>query len=147
MKKKNAASSSAAEKVVDDDEDSLELLANKDSDIPLSLAQSDAASVGGVILSNRPPLLDETTETGKNLKITGEDANLEAVMNESCVLTGKGFTFRPTSANIVRSDTKICMHSQNCKIRDPFPPPLPALIPLKNRELDYHNRFLEGLLN
>ena len=66
---------------------------------------------------------------------------------EDFPLTRNGFNFRPSFAAQAFSRTRNCSHSQQCIIRQPFPPPLPALMPLVNMSPLYHNRILSGDLD
>ena len=80
-----------------------------------------------------------------------EDDDFEDETKDSLVeeyqLTKRGFNFRPKYPAQRAASTKTCAHSSCCKIRDPYPPPLPALIPLINMSSNYHCRFLKGELD
>ena len=62
--------------------------------------------------------------------------------------TRKGFSNRPSSTlQITSSSSSNCLHSQQCIIRQPFPPPLPALTPLVNEYSLYHSKTMAGELD
>ena len=65
---------------------------------------------------------------------------------EQFPLTRTGFTYRPSSAAQAFSIPRNCncSRARQCIIRQPFPPPLPALTPLVNMSSLYHTRILSG---
>ena len=44
-------------------------------------------------------------------------------------------------------DVRVCMHETQCVARQPFSPPLPAMIPLVNQNSDYHVKIQSGSLD
>ena len=66
---------------------------------------------------------------------------------EQFPLTRTGFNYRPSSAAQVFSSPRNCNHIQQCIVRQPFPPPLPAMTPLVNMSSMYHTRILSGDLD
>jgi hypothetical protein len=52
--------------------------------------------------------------------------------------TPRGFNNHPTRATNSSSSPANCPHDQQCIIRKPFPPPLPAVTPLVNMYSLYH---------
>ena len=59
----------------------------------------------------------------------------------------KGFvllrtTFFPSNTS---SPPQTCSHDQQCVFRQPFPPPLPTMIPLVNNQSQYHEKMMEEL--
>ena len=65
------------------------------------------------------------------------------------VLSRRGFTYRPVKPYQTKQSqiTKLCLHSKTCIIRQPYPPPIPSLVPLKNEASNYHIKILKGSLN
>ena len=65
------------------------------------------------------------------------------------VLSGVGFAHRPFISNQTGEKlvTDMCLHSKTCVIRQPYPPPLPSLTPLKNEASNYHLKVLDGSLS
>ena len=66
---------------------------------------------------------------------------------EQFPLTRTGFNYRPSSAAQAFSPPRNCSHTKQCILRQPFPPPLPALTPLVNMSSLYHTRILSGDLD
>ena len=66
---------------------------------------------------------------------------------EQFPLTRNGFNYRPSSAAQAFSFPRNCNHEKQCVLRQPFPPPLPALTPLVNMSSLYHTRILSGDLD
>ena len=63
-------------------------------------------------------------------------------------ITPRGFDIRPTSTTSKSSSSSSnCSHTQQCIIRQPFPPPLPALTPLVNEYSLYHSKTMAGELD
>ena len=66
------------------------------------------------------------------------------------VLTSKGFKYQPKRSAETKCSlskrTKMCNHSKTCIIRQPYPPPIPSLVPLKNEDSNYHIKVLNGSL-
>ena len=66
------------------------------------------------------------------------------------LLTRKGFNYRPKYPFHKQQNWSLvgkCVHPKSCIVREPIPPPLPALTPLENDTSNYHTRFLNGSLN
>ena len=62
--------------------------------------------------------------------------------------TPRGFNFRPVLAAKPFSQTLNCSHPEQCIIRQPFPPPLPAaLTPIVNLYSMYHVKTTAGDLD
>ena len=65
-------------------------------------------------------------------------------------MTRRGFNFRPMRPNYSKhlhlSDGGKCSHQKCCIIRQPFPPPTPAIVPLENDSSNYHIKVLKGSL-
>ena len=62
--------------------------------------------------------------------------------------TPKGFNHRPTTTFAKSSSSSSdCFHESPCIVRQPFPPPLPALTPLINEYSMYHVKMLSGELD
>ena len=66
---------------------------------------------------------------------------------EQFPLTRTGFNYRPSSAAQAFSAPRNCSHTRQCIVRQPFPPPLPALTPLVNMSSLYHTRIISGDLD
>jgi hypothetical protein len=63
-------------------------------------------------------------------------------------ITPRGFDIRPNSPTSQSSSlSPNCSHTQQCIIREPFPPPLPALAPLVNEYSLYHRKTMAGELD
>ena len=60
--------------------------------------------------------------------------------------TRRGFNFQPAS-DTSSSHSLDCSHTQQCITRQPFPPPLSALRPLKNLSSMYHMKTMAGELD
>ena len=61
--------------------------------------------------------------------------------------TPRGFNSRPTLAAQAFLSSNNCSHTKQCIIRQPFPPPIPALTPLVNMYSLYHMKTLAGELD
>ena len=61
--------------------------------------------------------------------------------------TPKGFNHRPTSSVKLSSSVSNCSHDQQCILRQPFSPPMPALMPLINNYSMYHVKAMAGDLD
>ena len=76
------------------------------------------------------------------------DCNLshDESVPQNIPLTAKGFKTRSDHAIQVPVSGS-CSHEKVCKLREPFPPPLPSVTPLQNNSSNYHLRMKEGLLD
>ena len=61
--------------------------------------------------------------------------------------TPRGFNFRPIKVAKPPMHSLDCCHSQQCIVRQPFPPPLPALVPIVNTYSMYHMKTMAGELD
>ena len=61
----------------------------------------------------------------------------------------KGFVVpRTTSLTSYNSSSpQTCSHDQQCVLRQPFPPPIPAMTPLVNNRSKYHEKMIAGTLD
>ena len=80
------------------------------------------------------------------------DDDSEVLMINNCKpeefpLTRTGFNFRPSSTAQAFTPHRICSHTKQCVIRQPYPPPIPTLTPLVNMSSLYHTRMLSGDLD
>ena len=80
-----------------------------------------------------------------------EDSSSDEISLKQAVpipFTRKGFDTRPTATTLkTSSSSSNCSHSQQCIIRQPFPPPLPTLTPLENEYSLYHKKIMAGELD
>ena len=97
-------------------------------------------------------IIEEVSEQEMPKKLDCE--NCEDISNikngpkpEQFPLTRTGFNYRPSSAAQPISLSINCNHKKQCILRQPFPPPLPALTPLVNMSSLYHTRILSGDLD
>ena len=67
--------------------------------------------------------------------------------NENPPFTPKGFNHRPTLKSFNTSSSSNCSHTSQCIIRQPFPPPIPALLPIVNEYSLYHQKIMVGELD
>ena len=75
---------------------------------------------------------------------SSDEISLQAV---PIPFTRKGFDTRSTfSRSNTSSSSSSCSHTPQCIIRQPFPPPLPALTPLVNEYSLYHEKTMAGEL-
>ena len=77
------------------------------------------------------------------------DSSSDASQAVPIPITPRGFDNRPTSTSAKRSSSSSkCSHRQQCILRQPFPPPLPAaLTPIVNEYSQYHKKTMAGELD
>jgi hypothetical protein len=100
---------------------------------PACFGCKDSASFSDEICS-KPNSVEETPPK-RSLKSTIEP------------FTPKGFTNRPSNPTNPSLASSKCSHVQQCIIQEPFPPPLPAMIPIVNMYSLYHIKAMAGELD
>ena len=71
-----------------------------------------------------------------------------ATTDDILPFTRKGFNpHHITTLPDTSSSSSNCLHNQQCIIRQPFPPPIPALTPLVNEYSLYHTKTMAGELD
>jgi hypothetical protein len=74
-------------------------------------------------------------------------SNLNSAEHEEDPFTPKGFNTRPSLAAQSCECSSKCSHQKQCIVGQPFPPPLPSLMPLVNMYSQYHMKVLAGELD
>ena len=91
-----------------------------------------------------PGVFDEDAPSKEIDDIALNEKSTETVEH---LYTPKGFNSRPTLAAQSILSSSNCSHPKQCIIRQPFPPPIPALTPLVNMYSLYHMKVLAGELD
>ena len=85
-----------------------------------------------------------------NSKISEDEFFLSEENMEALVIppvTRKGFNHHPNFGAPKNPVSYHCFHTQQCIIRQPFPPPLPSLTPIVNEYSMYHMKIMAGELD
>jgi hypothetical protein len=125
---------------------------------PLSPTMETLCSICAEVITNYTPryFLDEkynpACDSCQDSSFTSDDDYLEIpagiilTTDPQHPITPKGFNHRPTrNRNIPTSSP--CSHTRQCIIRQPFPPPLPCIMPLVNEYSLYHVKTMAGELD
>ena len=156
------------ENVVENDEPNIEnvelpdsLLASNSLRLALPTSKETACSICSTTIANYKPkiFLDETFNPACEscddsfpsddhdlvFKIV-EEPTSERLIIKPNPITPKGFDHQHSTKQQSPS-TEACSHNNQCIIRQPFPPPLPAVMPLVNMSSMYHKKIMAGQLD
>ena len=93
------------------------------------------------------PACDKCKESN-NLDGLSSAAEQESLTIEpELSFTPRGFNFVLNMVAKPPMHSLDCCHSQQCIVRQPFPPPLPALVPIVNTYSMYHMKTMAGELD
>ena len=106
-------------------------------------------SLCATLIPNRPKYFmgEEVNAACEKCEDKDDIYDKEPPLPKKLVFRRHGFDLRPVKAGDLDRADRLPLQSNSTIIREPFPPPLPALTPLVNSYSNYHIKIMKGSLD